>query len=71
MERWLKFYEDERQEGEVFNAFADRVGPEAFTELVADLSLPVDFNVENMSFFIDWQRKDIYEVIRGEGECAV
>ena len=38
---------------------------------MADLSLPVDFNVENMSFFIDWQRKDIYEVIRGEGECAV
>jgi sulfite reductase beta subunit-like hemoprotein len=71
IERWLKFYETERREGEEFNAFADRVGPDRFTELAADLSLPVDFNVENMDFFIDWQRKDIYEVQRGEGECAV
>jgi hypothetical protein len=24
-----------------------------------------------MQFFIDWQKKEPYEVIRGEGECAV
>ena len=36
-----------------------------------DLSLPVEFNLENMNFFIDWQRNDVYQVIRGEGECAV
>ena len=71
IERWLKYYESEREEGEEFNAFAERVGPESFTELVKDLSMPVEFNIENMDFFIDWQRDELYQVIRGEGECAV
>jgi len=38
---------------------------------VSDLALPVEFNVENMAFFIDWSRDGLYEVVRGEGECAV
>jgi sulfite reductase beta subunit-like hemoprotein len=71
IERWIRFYEAERQDGEEFNAFAGRVGSAKFTELVKDLSLPVDFNIENLDFFIDWSRKDLYQVIRGEGECAV
>ena len=33
--------------------------------------MPVEFNVENMDFFIDWNRSELYQVIRGEGECAV
>ncbi len=71
VERWIRYYEAERQDGEEFNAFAERVGAASFTELVKDLSLPVEFNVENMDYFIDWQRDQLYEVIRGEGECAV
>jgi sulfite reductase beta subunit-like hemoprotein len=71
VERWLRFYEDERQEGEEFNAFAGRVGAEKFTEVVKDLSMPVEFNIENLDHFIDWSRRDIYAVVRGEGECAV
>ena len=47
------------------------MGPDRFTDLVKDLSLPVEFNVENMNFITDWQRNDVYQVIRGEGECAV
>jgi sulfite reductase beta subunit-like hemoprotein len=71
VERWIRYYEAERRDGEEFNAFAERVGAASFTELVKDLSLPVEFNVENMDYFIDWQRDQLYEVIRGEGECAV
>ena len=71
VERWVRFYEAEREEGEEFNAFAERVGGERFHELIKDLSMPVEFNVENLDHFIDWQRRDIYQVIRGEGECAV
>jgi sulfite reductase (ferredoxin) len=71
VERWIRMYESERAEGEEFNTYAERVGPDHFTDRVRDLSLPVDFNVENMGFFIDWQRNELYEVIRGEGECAV
>jgi sulfite reductase (ferredoxin) len=71
VERWLRFYQAEREEGEEFNAFAERIGTPRFEELVKDLSMPVEFTIENMDFFIDWQRKDVYEVVRGEGECAV
>jgi sulfite reductase beta subunit-like hemoprotein len=71
VERWVRFFEAEREENEDFIAFSERVGAEKFTEVVKDLSLPVEFNVENMNFFIDWQRDQLYEVIRGEGECAV
>ncbi|CAN5174109.1 nitrite/sulfite reductase [soil metagenome] len=71
VERWLRYYEAERREGEEFNDFAERVGAESFTEQIKDLALPVEFTVENMDFFIDWSRDELYRVVRGEGECAV
>jgi len=71
VERWLNFYKSERNENEEFNDFAERVGAPAFTERIKDLAMPVEFNVENMGFFIDWNREGLYEVVRGEGECAV
>ena len=72
VERWIRFYLDERQgEDEVFNAFAERVGAIAFEDLARDLSMPVEFGLENMNMFIDWNRSGPFEVVRGEGECAV
>jgi sulfite reductase beta subunit-like hemoprotein len=71
VERWVRMYEAERSEGEVFNAFAERVGNERFEAEVKDLTMPVDFSLETMQEFIDWQRATPYEVIRGEGECAI
>jgi sulfite reductase beta subunit-like hemoprotein len=71
VERWVRMYEAEREEGEIFNDFAARVGQTRFEDEVRDLAMPVDFSLQNMQFFIDWQRKERYEVIRGEGECAV
>jgi sulfite reductase beta subunit-like hemoprotein len=71
VERWVRMYEAERAEGEVFNAFAERVGNERFEAEVKDLTMPVDFSLETMQEFIDWQRATPYEVIRGEGECAI
>jgi sulfite reductase beta subunit-like hemoprotein len=71
VERWVRMYEGERAEGEEFNAFADRVGTERFEAEVKDLTMPVDFSLETMQEFIDWQRATPYEVIRGEGECAI
>jgi hypothetical protein len=69
--RWIRLYESARTDGEVFNAFADRVGPAAFEALVADLTLPVEFSADTLSYFIDWNRADPFQVMRGEGECAV
>jgi sulfite reductase (ferredoxin) len=71
VERWLRMYEAERAEGEAFNAFADRVGKTRFEDEVRELSMPIEFSLENMSNFIDWQRGEPFQVIRGEGECAV
>jgi sulfite reductase beta subunit-like hemoprotein len=71
VERWLRMYESERDGDEAFNAFAERVGQVRFEDEVRELSLPIEFNLENMNHFIDWQRKEPFQVIRGEGECAV
>jgi sulfite reductase beta subunit-like hemoprotein len=71
VERWIRLYEGERDEGEEFNAFAERAGAERFESEVKDLTLPADFSLETMQQFIDWQRATPYKVERGEGECAI
>jgi sulfite reductase beta subunit-like hemoprotein len=71
VERWLRKYESERTDGEEFNAYAERVGTTAFEDEVRDLAMPVEFGLETMNQFIDWQRNVPFQVIRGEGECAV
>src|SRR5215218_6455195 len=71
VERWIRMYEDERNDGETFNQYAERVGTSHFEESVKDLSMPVEFSLENLDHFIDWSRSEPYKVERGEGECAV
>ena len=71
VERWVRFYEAERQPGEEFNAFASRVGVDQFEAKVKDLAMPVEFSLENMGYFIDWTKNAPFQVERGEGECAV
>jgi sulfite reductase beta subunit-like hemoprotein len=71
VERWIRKYEAERLDGEVFNAFAARVGTTEFEDAVRDLAMPVEFGLETMNEFIDWTKQVPFEVQRGEGECAV
>ena len=71
VERWVRFYESDRQDGELFPAFVDRVGAAEFEGRVKDLTMPIEFNLENMNYFIDYNRDAPFQVIRGEGECAV
>jgi sulfite reductase beta subunit-like hemoprotein len=71
IERWVSHYEANRQEGEDWNAYLARAGVGDLEALVKDLSLPADFGLETMNQFIDWNRNVPFEVIRGEGECAV
>ena len=71
VERWLRAYEAEREDGEVFNAYATRVGTTHFEDKVRDLAMPVEFGLDTMNEFIDWSRNVPFQVIRGEGECAV
>ena len=71
VERWVRFYESERAEGESFRTFVDRVGAREFELKVKDLTMPIEFNLENMNHFIDFNREVPFVVQRGEGECAV
>ena len=71
VDRWVRFYESARTEGEKFNAFVDRVGPAEFEAKVKDLTMPIEFSLDNMNYFIDWTKQAPFEVVRGEGECAV
>jgi sulfite reductase beta subunit-like hemoprotein len=71
IERWIGHYESSRETDEEWNAFVERIGTGELESLVKDLSLPVDFGLETMNEFIDWNRNAPFEVIRGEGECAV
>jgi sulfite reductase beta subunit-like hemoprotein len=71
VERWIRFYQRTRVDGEEFNVFAARVGTTAFEDEVRELSLPGEFGLETMDQFIDWGKKVPFVVQRGEGECAV
>jgi sulfite reductase beta subunit-like hemoprotein len=71
IERWLRWYESERVDGETFNDFTARVGTKAFEDEVRDLAMPVEFGLETMTTFIDWTKDVPFKVVRGEGECAV
>jgi sulfite reductase beta subunit-like hemoprotein len=71
VERWLRLYEAERDGDEEFNPFAERVGADRFADEVRDLAMPAEFGLETMNQFIDWTKKVPFEVLRGEGECAV
>ncbi len=71
IERWIKRYEADREDGEEWNEYLARIGTGEMEAQVKDLSMPVDFGLETMNTFIDWKRDVPFEVIRGEGECAV
>jgi sulfite reductase beta subunit-like hemoprotein len=71
VDRWIRHYEASREDGEEWTDFVERVGTGELEALVKDLSMPVDFGLETMNTFIDWNRNVPFEVIRGEGECAV
>jgi sulfite reductase beta subunit-like hemoprotein len=72
VERWIRMYEAEREDGETFKAYADRVGTTRFEdEVKGDLALPVEFGLDTMNMFLDWDRHQPFVVQRGEGECAV
>jgi sulfite reductase beta subunit-like hemoprotein len=71
VQRWLDLYESDRAEGETFGAYAQRVGASRFEEQVKDLTMPIEFSLDTMNHFIDFNREAPFVVARGEGECAV
>jgi len=71
MRRMVQYYTENRQPGEEFNAFVDRVGPKSFGSVLRDLREVSGLTVETFADYFDWERSTPYKLERGEGECAV
>jgi sulfite reductase beta subunit-like hemoprotein len=69
--RFIDLYQKYRNPGEAFNDYFDRVGAKPFELAIEDLVVPGEFDEANKSMFIDWGKLDLYQLQRGEGECAV
>ena len=72
VERWVRFYEAERDDGEEFNDFVERVGTDRVRGAGQGPRRCRSSSASRRSNqFIDWSRSEPYKVERGEGECAV
>lgn len=69
--RIVRYYQAERRDGEDFNAFIDRVGPDPFATLLRDLQDILPLGPATLDLYQDWERQALYRVERGEGECSV
>ena len=65
------YYKDNRQEGERFNDFLDRVGVAELTEVAAAAQQSAAKGETGGDLYVDWERTNTYVLERGEGECAV
>jgi sulfite reductase beta subunit-like hemoprotein len=68
--RILDFYKATRLAGELFNAFVDRVGAKALGSVLSDLRPTGSLSDSTYDTFVDFERDGLFEVVRGEGECA-
>ncbi len=66
----IQVYLDERQDGEPFLDFVDRVGPKSFDPLLTEFK-DVGPVHEEIDVYMDWGKDEMFEVVRGEGECSV
>ncbi len=65
------FYKENRLDGEEFNQFVDRVGTEPIKEIAGEFRDVAALGPDSMDLYMDWSKADIYQLERGEGECAV
>ncbi len=65
------YYKDNRQDGEAFNSFLDRVGVEELTAVAAAIQESATSGEVGGDLYVDWERTNNYVLERGEGECAV
>lgn len=66
----IDHYVANREQGEEFVAYVDRVGPKSFDVLLNEFKEvgPVH---QDIDMYMDWGKEELFEVVRGEGECSV
>jgi len=68
----LDYYLANRKDGEEFSAFIERVGVAYLEEEFGKLKGAVGpLDRENIQTYMDWGKTVVYQLERGEGECAV
>ena len=70
IDRIFEVYQRERTAaGESFEAYVERVGPKRFEATLEEFKW-VGSLAEEPEMYMDWGQTELFEVIRGEGECA-
>ena len=70
IDRIFDVYQAERSSAsESFGAYCDRVGPKSFEPVLEEFRW-VGSLADEPEMYMDWGHEDLFEVIRGEGECA-
>mgnify|MGYP002857567118 CR=1 FL=1 len=67
----VSYYKDNRNDGEKFNQFLDRVGLEEMTAVAGKAQEAAAAAAPGSDLYKDWERTNLYKLERGEGECAV
>lgn len=68
----LDDYKSNRNDGELFNSFIDRVGTQRYEDMFAPWKAEIGpLDREHIDSYMDWGKTALYKLERGEGECAV
>ena len=68
----LDTYTEQRNAGEEFADYIERVGVDVFEEKFSEMKAELGpLNRDNIHSYMDWGKTVIYKLERGEGECAV
>ena len=66
----IEFYLEQRRDGEPFIDFVDRYGAKNFDPLLNEFKEVGPIH-EEIDTYMDWGKEELFQIIRGEGECAV
>ena len=66
----IRTYQEERQGGESFLQYIDRVGPKYFGPLLNEFKEVGPISQE-IDVYMDWGKEELFQVVRGEAECAM
>jgi sulfite reductase beta subunit-like hemoprotein len=69
IDKITRVYVEERLPDETFLQYVDRVGPKSFESHLEEFKWVGPINLEP-DMYMDWGSEEVFQVIRGEGECA-
>jgi hypothetical protein len=65
------YYKENRNDGEEFNQFIDRIGTKPIEEIAVQYRDVGELGPDTIDMYMDWSKDTVYKLERGEGECAV